>query len=553
MHTHITVRWVLILTLVAIIATACAAPATPTTAPQPTAVPAQPTRAVVPPTAVPPQPTTAVAQPTAAAAQPTTAPPQPTAATQKTVDEIVIAQLEEAPTLDPQLNWTMGARNLYYQVAGYLMFHDANMNPAGELAEKWDWVGDRAIKYYLRKNVKFHNGEPFNAAAVKFSLERIMDPKTKSPWMSTLTSLVDKIEVLDDYTIQITGKTPSTNLLLEIGRMPLVPPKYITEKGDAYFAANPVGTGAFKFVEAKAGDRVVFERYMDYWQGPSPIKRIVFRVVPEETTRVAELLAGKTDIARIPPQAVEQVNNSKIAHAVLAPSVQSLRMSFASGTSDKNLRQAVAYAINTDSIIKNIMQGQARRVKGALSPMVFGADPTIAGYDYSVAKAKEALAKSSYKGEAIPFAYPEGRIPKGREVAEAITSDLAAAGIKVNLKPMEYGVWFDTFYKGKLEGITMSTTTVTTGDPNVMLRDNYTPTTIGYHTYPELDAVIKPVVETTDPVKRKPMVNAAEKYIVDNVYWLTLYDLDLVYGVSNKIDWMPRPNDLMQLFTIKVR
>ena len=263
MHTHITVRWVLILTLVAIIATACAAPATPTTAPQPTAVPAQPTRAVVPPTAVPPQPTTAVAQPTAAAAQPTTAPPQPTAATQKTVDEIVIAQLEEAPTLDPQLNWTMGARNLYYQVAGYLMFHDANMNPAGELAEKWDWVGDRAIKYYLRKNVKFHNGEPFNAAAVKFSLERIMDPKTKSPWMSTLTSLVDKIEVLDDYTIQITGKTPSTNLLLEIGRMPLVPPKYITEKGDAYFAANPVGTGAFKFVEAKAGDRVVFERYMD--------------------------------------------------------------------------------------------------------------------------------------------------------------------------------------------------------------------------------------------------------------------------------------------------
>jgi len=549
MNTQKNYLTMLALAFILVIIAGCATPPTPTP-PPPTAVP-QPTKAAAQPTAVPP--TAIPAQPTAMPAQPTAVPVQPTAAAQKTVDEVIIAQLEEAPTLDPQLNWTMGARNLYYQVAGYLMFHDASMNPVGELAEKWDWVGDRAIKYYLRKNVKFHNGEPFNAAAVKFSLERIMDPKTKSPWMSTLTSLVDKIEVLDDYTIQITGKTPSINLLLEIGRMPLVPPKYIAEKGDAYFAANPVGAGPFKFVEAKAGDRVVFERYMDYWQGPSPIKRIVFRVVPEETVRVAELLAGKADIARIPPQAIEQVNNSKVARAVLAPSVQSLRMSFAKGTEDKFLRQAIAYAINTDSIIKNIMGGQARRVKGALSPMVFGADPTIQGYDYSQAKAKEALAKSSYKGTAIPFVYPEGRIPKGREVAEAIASDLAAVGIKVDLKPQEYGVWFDTFYKGQLQGFTMSTTTVTTGDPNVMLRDNYTPTSIGYHTYPELDALIKPVVETTDPVKRRPMVNAVEKHVVENVYWLTLYDVDLIYGVSNKIDWTPRPNDLMQLFTIKAR
>lgn len=491
--------------------------------------------------------------PQAGTAPTTAAQGQSSGDTQKTVDEVVIAQLEEAPTLDPQLNWTMGARNLYYQVAGYLMFHDENMNPVGELAESWEWVGDRAIKYHLRENVTFHNGEPFNADAVKFSLERIMDPKTKSPWKSTLTSLIDKIEVLDDHTIQITAKAPSVNLLLEIGRMPMVPPKYIAEKGDAYFAANPVGAGPFKFVEAKAGDRVVLERYMDYWRGPSPIKRIVFRVVPEETVRVAELLAGKADIARIPPQAIEQINASNVARAVVAPSVQSLRMSFGKGMDDKNLRQAVAYAINVDSIIQNIMGGYARPVKGALSPMIFGADPTIKGYEYSLEKAKEALAKSSYKGEPIPFPYPEGRIPKGREVAEAIASDLAAAGINVDLKPLEYGVWFDTFYKGQLEGITMSTVTATTGDPNVLLRDNYTPTSIGYNTYPELDALIKPVMETTDPVKRKPMVAAVEKQVIENVDWLVLYDVDLIYGVSNKIDWTPRPNDLMQLYTIKPR
>lgn len=525
-----------------LIVAGCSAPAAP--APAPTQAPA-PVAATVVPTVV--IPTTA---PTSAAA---TAVPTAAAAAQKTVDEIVLEQLEDAPTLDPQLNFTMGARTYYYTTAGYLMLHDANMVPTPELAEKWEWVGDKAIKYFIRKNVKFHNGEPFNAAAAKFSLERIMDPKTKSPWMGTLTSLVDKIELIDEYTFQVTGKTSSINLLLEVGRMPMVPPKYIAEKGDAYFAANPVGAGPFKFVEAKAGDHVTYERYMDYWAGPSPVKKVTIRVVPEETVRVADLLAGKSDIARIPPQAIEQVNASKFARVVLAPSVQSLQFSFAKGTDDKNLRQAIAYAINTDSIIKNLLGGQARRVKGILSPMIFGSDPSITGYDYSVAKAKEALAKSSYKGEAIPFVYPENRIIKGREIAEAITADLTAAGIKVDLKSQEYGLWFDTFYKGQLTGLTMSTTTVTTGDPNVMLRDHYGPTSIGYHTYPELDALIKPVVETTDPVKRKPLVNAAEKYIVDNAYWLTLFDLDLIYGVSNKIDWIPRPNDLFQLQTIKVK
>jgi len=299
----------------------------------------------------------------------TTPVPKPPTATPapKLVDEIVVAQLEEAPTLDPHLNWTMGARNIYYQIFGYLTLHDEKMNVVGELAESWELIGDRSIKYKLRKGVKFHNGEPFNAQVVKYSIERIQDPNTKSPWSATLKPIT-KVEVVDEYTVLVTAEVPTTALLLEVGRMAMVPPKYIAEKGAAYFAENPVGTGPWKFVEWVRGDRVVLERYMDYWAGPSRIKRVVFKVVPEETTRVSELLAGRTDIAKIPPQAYSQLQASKVAHPLSAPSVQTIRIDFLKGTDDLHVRKAIAYAITVDSIIKNLMEGRARRVKGAMSP-----------------------------------------------------------------------------------------------------------------------------------------------------------------------------------------
>jgi peptide/nickel transport system substrate-binding protein len=294
------------------------------------------------------------------------------------------------------------------------------------------------------------------------------------------------------------------------------------------------------------GDRVVLERNMDYWSGPAAVERLVFRVIPEAMTAVAELQAGTLDIAQIPPESCDQLNTSDVARCVSARSIQNIRIVFTNDTDDLNVRKAIAHAINVDSIIENIMGGRAVKSVGPMSQLVWGSNPDLPGYPYDPELSKQLLEEAGVApGElTIPLHFAEGRITKGREVAEAIAADLEAIGITVELQPKEYGVWFDAYYAGELSGMSLSASTATTGDPNQMLRDNLMATCAGYHCSEELDTYLVPVTQVVDPEARLPLVRAAEQYLFDQVYWIQLYDIDLIYGVSNKVNWTPVPNDL---------
>lgn len=463
-----------------------------------------------------------------------------------TVSELVIAQTAEIPTMDGQLDWTMIGRNIYYQMYGYLTRHDENMVVTPELADSWEWVDDNTMRWHLREGVTFHNGEPFNAEAVKFSLERIMDEATGSPWRASLVAWFDHVNIVDDYTVDVVSKFPTVSQLLEVGRMPMVPPGYIEEVGDDGFAANPVGAGPFKFVEWIKGDRVVLEANPDYWSGAPAVQRLIFRVIPEATTALAEIEAGTLDVATIPPEACAALEGNEFAHCVSARSIQNVRVSFTKGMEDPALRKAIAHAINVDSIIENIMGGRAVKSVGPMSQLVWGSSPDLPGYAYDPELAKSILAEAGIDPTTltIPLSFAEGRIQKGREVAEAIAADLALIGIDVELRPSEYGVWFATYYDGLMEGMSLSASTATTGDPNQMFRDYLSASCVGYFCSDELDSLLVPVTEVVEPEARLPLVKEAEAYLVDQVYWLPLYDVDLIYGVSNKVDWAPVPNDI---------
>lgn len=526
------VAWFVVVTLLAGLLAACGA----TEAPAPTEVAAEPT--VVPATEAP--------EPTAV--------PEPTEVPEMTVEELVLAQTAETPTLDAQMNWSMIGRNIYYQLFGYLTRHNENMEVVPELAESWEWVDDLTLRWHLREGVTFHNGEPFNAEAMKYSIERIMNEETGAPWIVVLR-FIDHIEVVDEYTVDVIAQYPTTGQLLEVGRMPMVPPGYVEEVGPEAFAENPVSAGPWKFVEWVKGDRVVLERFEDYWQGPHPVERLIFRVVPEATTALAEIQAGTLDIAKISPEACDPVNESDIAHCESAQSIQNVQITFTNETDDLAVRKAIAHAINVDSIIENIMGGQARRTLGALQELVWGANPDLKGYEYDPELSKQLLADAGYEpGDVVmPLHFAEGRIPKGREIAEAIVGDLEAVGITAELMPAEYGTWFEEHFSGTQTGMSLSSSTATTADPNQMFRDHLSETGVGYHQSEELDSYLVPVKEVVDPDTRLPLVHAAEQYVFDNVLWIALFDVDLIYGISNKVDWAPVPNDLKWLYAAEPR
>jgi peptide/nickel transport system substrate-binding protein len=475
----------------------------------------------------------------------------------KDLDEIVVIQGEETSTLDVHLDWTVTSRNIYYNLFSYLVVQDEKFVPRGELAERWEWTDDRTVRWHLRKGVKFTNGEPANAHAVKFSLDRILDPKSKAPWIAAI-NFVESVTVKDDYTIDVRSKISTPTLITEVGRMAIIPPKYFQEKGPSYFAENPVGSGPFKFKEWVKGEKIVLERNPDYWRGPSAIKRVVFRWVPEASTRVAELLAGRGDIVvKVPNDLINQVETSKAARTVTIGSIQNVQLglnTFRPPLDNVLLRRAIAHAIDTDSIIKNVLLGRAQRTPSPLSPLVWGVPRNFKGIPYDPNRAKALLAEAKLPPDTkLVINYGLGRIPQEGEIAQAIAGDLAKAGIKVDVVPQEWGTFWGLYESSKLPSAFLHSWTATIGDPDQILKNVDSTRTAYYYRSPEMDRLVAKQRSMTDEKVRLPVIRQILDKMSVNVVWVGLFDVQLIYGVSNKLEWQPRPNELIWLWPAKPR
>lgn len=476
------------------------------------------------------------------------------------IDEVTVVISRDVTTMDPQVDWTLDARNIWYNISGYLALHDRNMELRGELAESWEWIDDRTVRFHLREGVRFHNGEPFDANAVKFSIDRILyDEEAGSPWKSVI-SFVEEVIVVDDFTVDVRATGPVPTLAAQVGRMVIVPPGYITEFGNAHFAANPIGTGPFKFVEWVPGQRVVLERNTDYWRGPANIERVVFRAIPETFTRITELLTGRADIVvQVPEESVDQIEASADSRVVTVPSMQTVYLGLSAQhepLNDPMVRQAIGHAINVQGIVDFIMGGYAQPTAGVLNSFIWGADPNVERPEYDPELAMSLLAEAGYApGEIdIPLTFGTGRFIKDREVAEAISADLEAVGITATVTPMEWGVWQENYYADSLEGLFLMSWTATIGDPDDIFKFVESGRTgFTYFSSAALDDVIAKQLVTPEPADRLPIVQEAQQLIREHMALIALYDIETTYGVSNRIEWLPQPNDFILLHGVTPR
>lgn len=475
-------------------------------------------------------------------------------------DTLVVAQGADTRTLDPQKQGDMISVSVLINIFDTLLTRDNRLQLAPSLATEWKALNDTTWQFKLREGVKFHDGEPFNAQAVKFSIERILDPKTKSPIIALKS--VKQVDIVDDHTVNIVTKTPDPLIPVKMTLFPgiVVPPKYIQDKGDAYFAQHPVGTGPFKFVEWKKDDRVMLEANPDYWRGTPKVKKLVFRAIPNDADRVAALMSGEVDvISNLPPDSMATVNQSQGAKAVAVPGVraQFVALDSRSGPLAKQeVRQALNYALDVDSIVKNVLGGLGERLPTFIPKQAFGYDPQVKPYPHDPQKARELLKAAGYPdGFKIQLATPSGLFMKDKDVAQAIAGQLAKVGIKVDVQVLEAGTFTSQYMSDKIAPMYLI------GNLSWML-DSF----LNLQSYgaadrryarmpenPELSQLMKQQETSMDPAVRQQALSKIQHTLKDQAYYLYLYTTKDVYGLTNRVQWTPPSNQLLWMYEASLK
>ena len=382
-------------------------------------------------------------------------------------DVIIVGMANPPSTLDPADHRERETETIVRNMFDGLVTRDTRSGVHLELAESMDWVDDTTLEVKLRQGVKFHDGVEMTADDVVFTFERIIGenmieyPEPHSSPRGGLIAPLESMEKVDDYTVRMHFSCPWPPAMQMIVHQQIVPKHYLEEVGTEGFIANPLGTGPFKFVSAKGTDEIVMERFDDYWGGAPDlepvdaacVKTVVFRVIPEASTRAAALLAGEVDIIQaVPPELVDTLAQTPGVQILTAPSTQPKWMEMnvhQPPFDDVLVRQALNYAVDKELLIEALYGGRAVALPGPLSPYNNFVNRSLQPYPYDPDKALELLAEAGWgdsDGDGIldkdgqPFAFTMDTLEVQRTLAEAVADQLRAIGLDVSVRFWDYGV-----------------------------------------------------------------------------------------------------------------
>ncbi len=488
--------------------------------------------------------------------------------------KVVIAQGVDPTTLDLQNQQETPATNVGTQIFDRLIVRDKDLNLVPSLAaEVPRLVSPTAWEVKLRKGVRFHNGEEFNAESVKFTFERIANPANKLRGAPPLAPL-DKVEIVDPYTVRVHTRAPWPIFVkaMNFGQAIMYPPKAYAGKDSAYISKNPIGTGPYKLVRWSKDEEIVLEANPGYW-GPAPrIKTVVFRPIPDDAVRVAALQNGEIDVAvNIPPHLGNIINNHPKLSLSTAPSIRTIQLMFYTHefdanhkllgpyqgpTADKRVRHAIASAIDTDELIKGVLDGKAVRVAVPLTSMHFGFDPALKPIQKDLGRTKKLLAEAGYpNGIDLVVNGPQGRYVRDKEVLEAVGGQLSKAGIRTTVRTFEFVNYLNTMaYVHKAGPVWLIGWGVAAMDAEPV----YVPLfrsgkILANYANPEFDRMIDEAQAIMDEPKRLQQYHRINRLMVDDVPVVPLYQQVDLYGVSKRLDWKARSDEVIRAYDMAVK
>jgi peptide/nickel transport system substrate-binding protein len=467
----------------------------------------------------------------------------PAANAQTPQNVVVVGQIAEPQSLDPHaVTATNDFRILVNMYDGLVRFADGTLEVEPALAEGWD-ISEDGLTYtfQLRQGVTFHDGTPFNAEAVKFNFDRMLDEAhpfhNTGPFpLAFFFSSVEEVTAEDEHTVRFQLSEPFapflSNLAYPTGL--IVSPAAVEQHGED-FGRNPSGTGAFMFGEWQGNQRVVVTANPDYWDGAPALEAVVFRPITDANTRVAEMLSGGLDImVEVPPDSIAQFRDAPDFQVFeqAGPHVWYLILNMKEGPfAEQAVRQAANYAINKESLVTDVLQGTAEVSAGPVPPaFAWAYNEDVQPYPYDPDRARELLAGADYDGEEIVFYVTEGGSGMLDPVAmgTAIQADLAAVGMNVRIETYEWNTFLGQVNPG-LEGkADMAEMAWMTNDPDTLpfltLRTAAFPDeggfNSGYYSNPDVDELLDQARMVTDPEERAELYKEVQAIVHDEAPWV---------------------------------
>lgn len=478
---------------------------------------------------------------------------------------LVVAIEHDIMTLDPGNHRDRETETVIRNMFDGLVTRTPDMEIVPELAVSWERPSPNEWVFHLRDGVTWHDGVPFTADDVKFTIDRTVKEGMIAGQTSPRKGLLGPVtgaEVIDRLTVKIITSTPWPALISFLPFHEMVPKHYVEEVGDEYFAEHPVGTGPFKFVRWDKGVQVVMERYEDYYGGspdippvgPAKVDRVIFRIIPETSTRIAALRAGEVHIAtRIPVDLIPEIEADPSLQVMAVRGTRStfIEMNVTKPPFDNVLvRRAMNYAIDVDKIVELVLAGLATPIPSLLSPDSPFYKP-LEPYGYDPERARALLAEAGYPDGFELTIDCEDYL---KDVAVVVAQMLRQVGIDAKVQVWEWGVlkpkllaheramWITDWGNGSLDPTGIMHPKLVTRQ-----RGNYS----GYSSclYDGLFEFANNV--TLDPESRKEAFHIAQEVIYYDAPMVFLYVAQEVYGVSRRVvNWRPSPDSRINLHDV---
>jgi peptide/nickel transport system substrate-binding protein len=470
-------------------------------------------------------------------------------------DTLIVALDTKYASMDNYATSQTNLVNLFFLVGDPLVERSQDGSIRPHLVTEWKNIDPTSWEFKLREGVRFHNGNELTAESVRFTMmDFILDPNRKAP-MATAFKWVKGVEVTGKYTFRIITRDPYPLVVERLVSFFPYDPAHVKEKGAA-IAEQPVGTGPYRFVKWDRESRLEITANEHYWKPGLPkIKNIVFRTLPEMSTRLAELISGGVDLVlNLDPDKMDLVQGNPALKVITSPTYRINFYQFdgaakASQTplTDVRVRRAIWHAIDREAIINNVLAGQAELLNTPVTRFHYGYDPKLPGYEYSPERAKALLGEAGYGNGFTVDIWQYYNVQN--QFNQAAMAYLEKVGIKLNFKD----------YRGNVgQLITMRNTGKVTGIGNyawgslfvfdadaVLTAWFLTDDPKCYNNDPELDKLLREAGSILDQNRRKELYSQAQRRIIEQAYWMPTFLQYQIMAAKRDLEVSASPDEMI--------